>query len=148
MSITCTSPCCASEAGRLAWRLHARYYLRNAIGAAVGGQTGPMPSFRVPLRRCLSGAFLSPQAVAGVGIDWTFADETDVPFGTVLVRMTAAIISIGGMLITALMLGLTSGDAPSLPACPETQPDPFESRTRSAGDRCDQGLRLKGSSWE
>ena len=49
------------------------------------------------------------QAVAGVGIDWTFADETDVPFGTVLVRVTAAIISIGGMLITALMLGLTSG---------------------------------------
>jgi len=32
-----------------------------------------------------------------------------VPFGTVLVRVTAAIISIGGMLITALMLGLTSG---------------------------------------
>ena len=49
------------------------------------------------------------QAVAGVGIDWTFADETDVPFGTVVVRVTAAIISIGGMLITALMLGLTSG---------------------------------------
>lgn len=32
-----------------------------------------------------------------------------MPFGTVLVRVTAAIISIGGMLITALMLGLTSG---------------------------------------
>jgi hypothetical protein len=55
------------------------------------------------------------QAVAGVGIDWTFADETDVPFGTVLVRVTAAVISISGMLITALMLSLTSGEAPFPP---------------------------------
>ena len=75
-----------------------------------------MPPFRMPLQCCLSSDFLSLQAVAGVGIDWTFADETDVPFGTVLVRITAAVISIGGMLITALMLGLTSGDAPCLPA--------------------------------
>ncbi len=64
--------------------------------------------------RCVAAADMAVvcalQAVAGVGIDWTFADETDVPFGTVLVRVTAAIISIGGMLITALMLGLTSGE--------------------------------------
>ena len=55
----------------------------------------------------------STQAIQGVGIDWTFADESeqDSPFFRMLVRLMAVGISIGGMLITALMLGIVSGDA-------------------------------------
>ena len=49
------------------------------------------------------------QAIHGVGIDWTFAGEA-VEFGGFLVRGTAVLVSLGGMLVTALMLGLVSGN--------------------------------------
>ena len=48
------------------------------------------------------------QAIHGVGIDWTFAGEA-VEYGGFLVRATAVLVSLGGMLVTALMLGLVSG---------------------------------------
>ncbi|CAL5222099.1 g4408 [Coccomyxa viridis] len=47
------------------------------------------------------------QAIHGVGIDWTFAGEA-VEYGGFLVRGTAVLVSLGGMLVTALMLGLVS----------------------------------------
>ena len=46
----------------------------------------------------------------GVGIDWTFAGEA-VEYGGFLVRGTAVLVSLGGMLVTALMLGLVSGES-------------------------------------
>ena len=49
------------------------------------------------------------QAIHGVGIDWTFVGEA-VEYGGFLVRVTAVLVSLGGMLVTALMLGLVSGD--------------------------------------
>ncbi len=52
------------------------------------------------------------QAIQGVGIDWTFA-EGDGPGSRLLVRLMAVGVSVGGMLITALMLGIVSGDAGS-----------------------------------
>ena len=48
-------------------------------------------------------------AIHGVGIDWTFAGEA-VEYGGFLVRGTAVLVSLGGMLVTALMLGLVSGE--------------------------------------
>ncbi len=50
------------------------------------------------------------QAIHGVGIDWTFAGEA-VEYGGFLVRGTAVLVSLGGMLVTALMLGLVSGES-------------------------------------
>ncbi|KAK9868350.1 hypothetical protein WJX84_002514 [Apatococcus fuscideae] len=47
------------------------------------------------------------QAIQGVGIDWTFA-EGDGPGSRLLVRLMAVGVSVGGMLITALMLGIVS----------------------------------------
>ena len=52
------------------------------------------------------------QAIHGVGIDWTFAGEA-VEYGGFLVRGTAVLVSLGGMLVTALMLGLVSGECQS-----------------------------------
>ena len=51
------------------------------------------------------------QAIQGVGIDWTFADEGEGegPGSRLLVRLMAVGVSVGGMLITALMLGIISG---------------------------------------
>ena len=51
------------------------------------------------------------QAIHGVGIDWTFAGEA-VEHGGFLVRATAVSVSLGGMMVTALMLGLVSGASP------------------------------------
>ena len=59
------------------------------------------------LRSCSALCSL-PQAIAGVGIDWTFAGEA-VEYGGLLVRATAVGVSLGGMLVTALMLGIVSG---------------------------------------
>ena len=58
------------------------------------------------------------QAIHGVGIDWTFAGEA-VEYGGFLVRGTAVLVSLGGMLVTALMLGLVSGESPSPRCCSE-----------------------------
>lgn len=51
------------------------------------------------------------QALKGVGIDWTFAAEGEDEAGAtgVLTRLTAVGVSVGGMLVTALMLGIVSG---------------------------------------
>lgn len=49
------------------------------------------------------------KAIHGVGIDWTFAGEA-VEYGGFLVRATAVFVSLGGMLVTALMLGIVSGE--------------------------------------
>ena len=51
------------------------------------------------------------QAIHGVGIDWTFAGEA-VEHGGFLVRAAAVSVSLGGMMVTALMLGLVSGASP------------------------------------
>ncbi|KAK9820268.1 hypothetical protein WJX72_008313 [[Myrmecia] bisecta] len=48
------------------------------------------------------------QAVAGAGIDWTFADGDDDKGPSFLARLMAVGVSTGGMLITALMLGIVS----------------------------------------
>lgn len=45
------------------------------------------------------------QALAGVGLDWTFAGEAE---SGVAQRFVALFVSIGGMLVTALMLGIVS----------------------------------------
>ena len=50
------------------------------------------------------------QAIAGVGIDWTFAEDA-VKYGGLPVRATAVAVSLGGLLVTALMLGIVSGAA-------------------------------------
>lgn len=44
-------------------------------------------------------------AVAGVGIDWTFAGDED---RSTVERLVALFVSLGGMLVTALMLGIVS----------------------------------------
>ncbi len=49
-----------------------------------------------------------------MGIDWTFAGEA-VEYGGFLVRATAVFVSLGGMLVTALMLGIVSGEGSSAP---------------------------------
>ena len=57
------------------------------------------------------------QAIQGVGIDWTFADEGEEGGHAtrLFVRLMAVGVSLGGMLITALMLGIVSGDAAFFP---------------------------------
>ena len=62
------------------------------------------------------------QAIHGVGIDWTFAGEA-VEYGGFLVRATAVLVSLGGMLVTALMLGLVSG-VPVFCLAPRPRPAP------------------------
>ena len=51
------------------------------------------------------------QAIEGVGINWSFAEsEADADGASSLaVRVCACLVSIGGMLVTALMLGIVSG---------------------------------------
>ncbi len=49
--------------------------------------------------------------VAGVGIDWTFAsldDSSGSTFAGFLARSVAVLISLGGLCVTALMLGIVS----------------------------------------
>jgi hypothetical protein len=53
------------------------------------------------------------EAIMGVGLDWTFpsdADPEDQDTGlrVVMVRCMGLLVSIGGMLVTALMLGIVS----------------------------------------
>ena len=50
------------------------------------------------------------QAVAGAGFDWKFSEEA--VGGGILMRMMSMVVSIGGMLITALLLGIVSGQRP------------------------------------
>lgn len=50
-------------------------------------------------------------AGAGVGIDWTFAsldDTSGSTWGGFLARSVAVLVSLGGLCITALMLGIVS----------------------------------------
>lgn len=51
-------------------------------------------------------------ALAGVGIDWTFAEYAgERPgFTGILTRVVATIISVGGLVVTALMLSIVSGE--------------------------------------
>lgn len=51
------------------------------------------------------------EALAGVGIDWTFSDQatSGAGLGGVAARVVATIVSLGGLLVTALMLGIVSG---------------------------------------
>ncbi|GMH39161.1 hypothetical protein BSKO_07059 [Bryopsis sp. KO-2023] len=50
------------------------------------------------------------EALAGVGIDWTFSEEAGSGrgFSGVATRVVATIVSLGGLLVTALMLGIVS----------------------------------------
>ena len=52
------------------------------------------------------------QAIEGVGINWSFAEsEADADaVNSLPVRVCACLVSIGGMLVTALMLGIVSGE--------------------------------------
>ncbi|MEW5303229.1 MAG: hypothetical protein WDW36_005938 [Sanguina aurantia] len=51
-------------------------------------------------------------AVAGAGLDWTFSDtavkDDASAFSAFMVRLVALLVSVGGMLITALLLGIVS----------------------------------------
>lgn len=51
------------------------------------------------------------QSIAGVGIDWTFVDGSTEKGGLqgFIMKAVGVAVSIGGMLVTALMLGLVSG---------------------------------------
>lgn len=62
---------------------------------------------------------------AGVGIDWTFtAMSTDggATEAVLLARIMAVVVSVGGMLVTALMLGIVSGTAFAASAPRESRP--------------------------
>lgn len=51
------------------------------------------------------------ETIAGVGIDWTFAsldDSSGSTWGGFLARSVAVLVSLGGLCITALMLGIVS----------------------------------------
>jgi len=50
-------------------------------------------------------------AIAGVGIDWTFSQDfhTDKGIALMLSRVVSVLISLGGLLVTALLLGIISG---------------------------------------
>lgn len=48
------------------------------------------------------------QAVAGAGFDWKFSEEA--VNGGFLMRVMSMVVSVGGMLITALLLGIVSGE--------------------------------------
>ena len=50
---------------------------------------------------------LHTQAVAGAGFDWKFSEEA--VNGGILMRIMSMVVSVGGMLITALLLGIVSG---------------------------------------
>lgn len=54
------------------------------------------------------------QAVAGAGFDWKFSEEA--VDGGFLMRVMSVMVSVGGMLITALLLGIVSGGVRP-PAC-------------------------------
>ncbi len=60
----------------------------------------PLPKLTFPRPPCSA----CRSAVASAGLDWTFS-EAD----TVLVRCVTLTLSIGGMLVTALLLSLVSG---------------------------------------
>lgn len=48
-------------------------------------------------------------AVAGSGLDWTFSDRAlEGGWDALLVRGVSLSVSVGGMLVTALLLGLVS----------------------------------------
>lgn len=48
-------------------------------------------------------------AVAGAGLDWTFAEKAQgTDWGSLLMRTVSLLLSVGGMLVTALLLGLVS----------------------------------------
>ena len=54
------------------------------------------------------------QAVEGVGISWSFVDDEEGRnIHSFVVRLMACLVSIGGMLVTALMLGIVSGASDS-----------------------------------
>ena len=47
--------------------------------------------------------------MAGSGLDWTFSDRAlESSWNALLVRGVSLMVSIGGMLVTALLLGLVS----------------------------------------
>ena len=49
-------------------------------------------------------------AVAGSGLDWTFTDSAhEGTWGALAVRLVSLLVSVGGMLVTALLLGIISG---------------------------------------
>uniref|UniRef100_A0A061QVV7 Ion channel pollux n=1 Tax=Tetraselmis sp. GSL018 TaxID=582737 RepID=A0A061QVV7_9CHLO len=53
------------------------------------------------------------EAIVGVGLDWTFPSDAnpedhDTSLRVVVVRLMGLVISVGGMLVTALMLGIVS----------------------------------------
>lgn len=50
-------------------------------------------------------------SLAGVGIDWTFSDgfNTTTGISSIIGRIVSMMISLGGLLVTALLLGIVSG---------------------------------------
>ena len=51
-------------------------------------------------------------SLAGVGIDWTFSEGFSASSGllSIIGRLVSMMISLGGLLVTALLLGIVSGD--------------------------------------
>ena len=72
------------------------------------------------------------QAIAGAGFDWKFSEVAvlGAGFSGFLIRSMSVVVSIGGMLITALLLGIVSGACQ--PACCCTRPVSSLPETRSA----------------
>lgn len=52
------------------------------------------------------------QAIAGAGFDWKFSEVAVLGLGLsgFFMRSMSVVVSIGGMLITALLLGIVSGE--------------------------------------
>ena len=73
--------------------------------------------------------FVCVQSIAGAGFDWKFSEVAVMGVGLsgFLMRAMSVVVSIGGMLITALLLGIVSGAArllcgkPSMCASPTMQ---------------------------
>ncbi len=83
---------------------------------------------------------------AGVGIDWSFASATEDGTGAAgfLARLVALLISCGGLIITALLLGIVSGvrRPPHTAAGPRT-PRRDAAWAMSSTDCCTAHFRLE-----
>lgn len=79
-----------------------------------------------------------------MGIDWTFAGEA-VEYGGFLVRATAVFVSLGGMLVTALMLGIVSGAHKAPSALREVQQIPHGALYSPSSDLEAQTIAFCGS---
>ena len=89
-------------------------------------------------------ASLKHDLMTGVGIDWTFAshdDEGGAALSSVATRAVALVVSVGGMLVTALMLGIVSetiGD--KIESLKKGTSDVLEDNHRCGSRQCDPAV--------